>query len=83
MNTYDANRLRDRLASLEGAIGIAEREREADNEYWEEVATGQDTQEAEHSGYLDGLVAGLELAQKVIRDGADPVPHIAGLGDHS
>lgn len=39
---------------------------EQDNAYWEAVATGQDSEEAEHSGYLEGLRAGFDLVIKLL-----------------
>jgi hypothetical protein len=37
-----------------------------DNAYWERLACGQDTEEAESSGHLAGYAAGLEAALKLL-----------------
>lgn len=41
---------------------LARQEREDDYEHWTRLATGQDTEEAEHSGYLSGYEDGLSVA---------------------
>lgn len=53
-------------ATLADAIERAERENEADTAYWEDVATGQDSEEAEASGYLVGYAAGLRDAARIL-----------------
>lgn len=46
-----------------------------DDEYWSDLACGQDTEEAEASGYLVGQIAGL-LAARAILVGEDPNQHL-------
>lgn len=45
----------------------AEAVREADDAKWEALATGQDTEEAEASGFLAGQIAGLQAADAIMR----------------
>lgn len=45
----------------------AEAVREADDAKWEARASGQDTEEAEASGFLAGQVAGLRAADAILR----------------
>lgn len=56
----------DQLDQLRAAIAEAEQERDADEAYWTEEAIGQDTEEAEQSGYLIGYAAGLTAALKLL-----------------
>lgn len=56
----------DQLEQLRSAIADAEHERDADDVYWTEEAIGQDTEEAEESGYLVGYAAGLAAALKIL-----------------
>ena len=48
---------------------------EDDDEYWAELACGQDTQEAEASGFLHGQKAGLLAALALIRY-ENPTEHL-------
>lgn len=59
--------LRRRLLTLERRLADVAAEAEADTEYWELVATGQDTEEAEASGALAGYRDGLEYAVKFLK----------------
>ena len=63
--------LEDRLGYAEEEIAVAlrcaENEVARDLEYWTELATGQDSEEAEASGALEGRVTGLEEALGFIR----------------
>ena len=83
MNTYDRSTLARRLEALRAAVELALDEKERDERYWEDVATGQDSEQAEHTGYISGLIDGLEAARRLIEGGEDITPNIAGLGDHS
>lgn len=58
-NLTVATRLRDHILL---AMNKARAEAEQDYAYWERLATGQDTEEAEESGRLEGVADGLELA---------------------
>lgn len=56
----------DTIHKLREALITAEREEALDNARWENAMTGQDTEDAEASGYLAGYAAGLRAALKVI-----------------
>ena len=55
------------LHNLQKMRNVADAAREWDCDRWEQLATGQDTQEAEASGVLAGQVAGLDAALKLMR----------------
>lgn len=48
------------------AIEVVEDAVEADESYWSEIATGQDTEEAEHSGYLVGYRDALSAVHALV-----------------
>lgn len=60
-------------ARLRAMLQAASDEMIADAERWERLACGQDTEEAEESGRLAGVVEGLEAALRTVGDG-DPAP---------
>lgn len=60
-----------RLDVLTQRAEDAAAEADADDEYWSEVATGQDTEEAEASGGLRGYANGLDYAVKLLRGEID------------
>lgn len=71
MSTYERRLLSERLEALRRGVDAAEQVRDADQEYWEREACGQDSEQAEHSGYLDGFRDGLQAALDCIENGAD------------
>jgi hypothetical protein len=52
------------LAQRQAAVRVVA----ADNEYWAALATGQDTEEAETSGVLVGVVDGIDSVARALAD---------------
>lgn len=50
------------LKKLRRELKRARKAVDKDNEYWERLACGQDTEQAENSGELTGYVDGLKFA---------------------
>lgn len=51
---------------LQQKLAEAEAEYQADYDKWESLASGQDTEEAEISGQLEGVVEGLNAALLIV-----------------
>lgn len=68
---------------ISSLVALALSEQDADNDYWEQEGMGQDSQEAEDSGFIAGMIAGLELARDVAAGvEKNPAARVIGLGDH-
>lgn len=69
--------------AIADAIEQAERQRDADDNYWADLMTGQDSEEAEASGYLVGYAAGLrDAARLLLRQDAAEAQTFAGADTH-
>lgn len=59
-------KLHEAIALVNTGVTTLENMEGVDSEYWELLATGQDSEEAEDSGYISGYGAALQAVQRAL-----------------